>query len=191
MYDPSLPAEGRTALPELPVAFPALDTLTLDVLGLLRDDEPLRGAFLSTQDEVKRYEARVAAARQDVLARVVANQKLADDIKAYSDNVARMQGVVREKQEELRALLARQAGALARFTPVPLASSLDDVAHEVDTASKGVANDFMRAGAAAAPLPEIAAFCDAYIAVRKRYHSARAKAHVLRAAGLTVARTAV
>jgi len=172
--------------------------MTPEALQMLLDDEAARTAFLAAHESVRLYEGLAASQREATGKQAAANLEAAEALRVATEAVERAQAASREKDAELAALLARQRAVMDRLSGPRLVRELEAAAAQLDTLACAAADAFIAEPPAAEPAAAAAGsaagaptadgrvrrFCDEFLALRRRFHAARGKAHILQATGL-------
>lgn len=177
----------------VPSEFPELQGMAIETLTMLAEAEELRRCWLATRAEVKGYDEMIGGAREETSKLAESNALLAAKLQSLSEQLTAQQATCKRKQAELAALVDAQKALQASFTPAKLSRDLDTAAEELGRLSDERADGFIAgagpyAGIAAgtskdAQAAAVHAFAADFLALRKRYHAAKAKAQIVAAAG--------
>lgn len=182
--------------------------MAADDLQTLLEKAEARQIFISQEESVKLFEEIATAQREELLKTASSNLAAAESIDELSKRRKALAETARQKAEMLQQLLGKQQRVMDKLSPQGLAREVETAAKELERQSDALAEQFCEegsiAGAAAAgagspweggagsstPSPAGSAsaanlreFRERYLALRKRYHSAQARAHILKTVG--------
>lgn len=196
----------KIPIPPVPESFPELESLSLAELETLKVDAAERKTWMKGHESLAIFQALLSGQRERQLKAASSNLEKQAEIVRLQGQISEAEEALRLQRTELQGLRVRVGAALERYSPVKLTKDLLATARELEAMCDRLATEFKEDGGASsgggkrgdsasqhsggtADASGVREFRDEFLALRKRYHIARAKAMLLSQKGFVAAST--